>query len=68
MGNLENFLFEVYPELEEKGLLQNFDTQIQKMKTQEKHRYKTMFEIYEYAYARVTNKPLPINTRTNVKL
>lgn len=68
MGNLENYIIEIYSELEEKNLVEEFEAQVQKMKYQEKHRHKTMFEIYEYAHARVTNQPLPINTRTNIRL
>jgi hypothetical protein len=53
MGYYEDDLLEVYYEVENKGLKSEFNTQIDKMKFQDKHKYKSLKEKWEYALYRV---------------
>jgi len=58
MGHYEDAFFEIYDAVQEKGLKENFDKQLNKMSTQDKHRYKTIKERWEYAYQKVTGSQL----------
>ncbi len=49
----EDTLFEVYDEVQKSGLREDFDKQIKKMSGQDKHRYKTIAEKWEYALYRI---------------
>lgn len=49
----EDRLMEVYEEVERNGLREKFDKQVKKMKSQDKHRFKTMAERWEYALFRI---------------
>lgn len=49
----EDTLFEVYYEVQKSGLREDFDKQIKKMSEQDKHRYKTIAEKWEYALYRI---------------
>ncbi len=49
----EDTLMEIYLEIEKKGLRKKFDKQMKKMSTQEKHRWKSITEKYEYALMRI---------------
>lgn len=53
MGHYEDGLVEVYYEVEKKGLNEEFHRQLHKMKSQSKHRHKSMKEKYEYALYRI---------------
>ena len=57
MGYYEDDLLEVYYEVENKGLKSEFNTQIDKMKSQDKHKYKSLKEKWEYALYRVKGGP-----------
>ena len=51
----EDTMYRIYREVEEKKLRRKFDKQLKKMDTQEKHKYKTVSEIWEYALNKVKN-------------
>ena len=40
-------------EVREQGLTKAFDKQLEKMRTQDKHKYKDTKDMWEYAYAKV---------------
>lgn len=54
MGHYEDAFFEIYEDIQVKGLKREFDQQLEKMEKQEKHQYKNQKEKWEYAHARVT--------------
>ena len=49
----EDTLMEVYLKVKKKGIRKKFDKQLKKMSTQEKHKWKTPAEKWEYALLRV---------------
>tara|TARA_B100000780_G_C20975791_1_gene389744 strand:- start:332 stop:508 length:177 start_codon:yes stop_codon:yes gene_type:complete len=49
----EDTLNEIYYEVADKGLKVKFDAQIIRMKDQDKHKYKTATEKWEYALYRI---------------
>jgi hypothetical protein len=49
----EDTMYAIYTEVEQKGLRKKFDKQIKKMRTQSKHKWKTMCEKQEYALNRI---------------
>jgi hypothetical protein len=53
MAYSEDILHEVYEEVQNNGMREDFDTQINKMGHQEKHKYKTVCEKWEYALYRI---------------
>jgi len=55
MGHYEDAFYEIYTDIHEKGLKTQFDTQLQKMLYQDKHKYKTVKERWEYAHHKVTS-------------
>lgn len=61
MGYYEDLFWEVEEKLLELNLKKEFKEQLDKMKTQEKHKYKSFKDKYEYAFARVTKSLLPYN-------
>tara|TARA_R110001592_G_scaffold362208_1_gene675354 strand:+ start:2269 stop:2448 length:180 start_codon:yes stop_codon:yes gene_type:complete len=54
MGIHEDTFYEIYHKVEEKGIKDKFDKQLEKMSLQKKHKYKTVVERWEYALMRVT--------------
>ena len=54
MGHYEDRFFEIYEDIKVKNLREDFDKQLVKMSRQEKHRFKSQKERWEYAHARVT--------------
>ena len=52
-SNTEDTMYRIYKEVEEKKLRRKFDKQLKKMKTQEKHKYKEVCELWEYALKKV---------------
>lgn len=50
----EDIMYRIYRELETNGLRRKFDKQIKKMGTQEKHKFKEVSELWEYAFNKVT--------------
>ena len=53
--SVEDFWWDTHNELQELGLQKQFDKQVKKMKTQEKHKYKDTKEVWEYALAKIKN-------------
>lgn len=53
MGQYDDFIYEVFKVLEEKQLKQKFFDQLDRMKWQDKHRYKSVRQLHEYAYNKV---------------
>ena len=51
--SVEDTLWFIYEEVEKKGLRRKFDKQVKKMETQEKHKYKEVHEVWEYALKRI---------------
>ena len=51
--SVEDFWWDTHKELQELGLQKKFDKQIKKMETQEKHKYKEVHEVWEYALKRI---------------
>ena len=49
----EDTLFEVYTKVSEEGIRKEFDQQLSKMDKQDKHRWMTIGDRYEYAYSKV---------------
>ena len=49
----EDTMYRIYKEVEEKKLRRKFDKQLKKMETQEKHKYKEVCELWEYALKRI---------------
>ena len=53
MAHSEDILNEVYEEVQNNGMREDFDEQINKMRHQEKHKFKTVSEKWEYALYRI---------------
>ena len=53
MAYSEDILHEVYEEVQNNGMREDFDKQILKMGHQEKHKFKTVCEKWEYALYRI---------------
>jgi hypothetical protein len=56
MGYSEDYIYEIFEVLEKKDLKDSFHNQLNKMKWQDKHKYKTPKEKYEYAFKKVTKQ------------
>jgi len=56
MGHYEDGFYEIYQAVKNEGKRIEFDGQIEKMKSQNKHRFKSAKEIWEYAYLRISQK------------
>lgn len=53
MGQYDDFIYEVFKVLEEKQLKQKFFDQLEKMRWQDKHKYKNTRERHEYAFNKI---------------
>lgn len=53
MSFCEDFYYEIYNEINSLGISREFYKQLEKMRFQDKHRYKTVKEQWEYAYKKV---------------
>ena len=49
----EDIMYEIHTELTESKLWSKFNTQLKKMQTQQKHKWKTPAEKWEYALKRI---------------
>ena len=54
MGHWEDFWWNITEEIKSKGLKKEFDAQLKKMNSQDKHRYKDTRDKWDYAYNKVT--------------
>lgn len=55
MGHYEDAFYEIHDDIAEKGLKKQFDAQLSKMRLQDKHKYKSTKEMWEYAHNKVTS-------------
>ena len=55
MGHYEDLFWEITESINKKGLREEFDAQLNKMRTQDKHRYKDTREQWTYALNKVKN-------------
>jgi len=53
MGHYEDSYFEIYQAVEDRNIKVEFEKQLEKMRFQSKHKFKTPKEMWEYAYTRV---------------
>ena len=53
MGHYEDLFWEITESINKKGLREEFDTQLNKMRTQDKHRYKDTSDKWAHAYEKV---------------
>ena len=53
MGHYEDLFWEITESINKKGLRKEFDAQLNKMSTQDKHRYKETRDKWQYAYEKV---------------
>ena len=56
MGHYEDLFWEITESINKKGLREEFDAQLNKMRTQDKHRYKDTRDKWTYAHQKVINK------------
>tara|TARA_R110001583_G_scaffold21942_2_gene82817 strand:- start:59 stop:229 length:171 start_codon:yes stop_codon:yes gene_type:complete len=49
----EDTMYEIHQEVTQKGLWEKFDVQLKKMHDQDKHKWKTVCEMLEYALKRI---------------
>tara|TARA_R110000803_G_scaffold157707_1_gene222006 strand:+ start:251 stop:439 length:189 start_codon:yes stop_codon:yes gene_type:complete len=57
MSYSEDKLNEVFEEVRELGIREEFDLQLKKMQFQEKHKFKRPYEKWEYALYRIKGGP-----------
>jgi hypothetical protein len=53
MSYSEDKLYEVFEEVQKLGIKAEFDEQLKKMQSQEKHKHKRIYEKWEYALYRI---------------
>ena len=52
----EDVFYEIYQEVHSRGEEERFYKQLEKMKTQDKHRYKSIKDHWEYAYVKISEE------------
>ena len=58
MASNEDFFYEIYNSVKERGVSDSFYKQLDKMKLQDKHKYKSVRDHWEYAYNKITKEAL----------
>lgn len=53
MGHFDDFIYEIFEDLEKNNLKEEFYAQLRKMDHQDKHRYKSHRDRYRYAFDKV---------------
>ncbi len=53
MGHYEDLWYDIHESLEKHGLQKEFDAQLEKMNSQDKHRYKDSRARWSYAHEKV---------------
>lgn len=53
MGNYEDSIYEMHCKISKEGLNSKFEKQLEKMKFQDKHKYKPLKDMWEYAYNKI---------------
>ena len=63
MGQYDDLFYEIYDEVNSSNLSEEFNIQISKMEFQDKHRYKSIKEKWEYALNKIKEdiKKKPLN-------
>ena len=56
MGQYEDIFYEITESINNLGLKKEFDAQLEKMRNQDKHRYKEVRDRWDYAYQKVIRK------------
>jgi len=56
MGHWEDFWWETTKEIKERGLEKEFNKQLKKMDSQDKHKYKDTRARWEYAFTKILKK------------
>ena len=56
MGHYEDFWYEMTESIDKHGLKKEFDAQLKKMRSQDKHKYRDARDRWSYAYNKVMNK------------
>jgi hypothetical protein len=51
--NEEDTMYMIHQDVHKKGIRKKFDKQLKRMDKQDKHRYKTVIERWEYAYNKI---------------
>jgi len=58
--NQEDIMWDIHTEVTQSNLWDEFNTQLKKMESQEKHRFKNVCERWEYALYRIQGgEPIP---------
>ena len=55
-SNQEDTMYIIHTEVEKLNISKEFHSQVEKMHTQDKHKWKDMCEKWEYAFNKVKNK------------
>ena len=55
MGHYEDLWYEIHNDINNKGLNKEFDAQLEKMRSQDKHKYKETRDRWSYAHNKVIN-------------
>ena len=55
MGHWEDFWWDISAKIKKNKLQKKFDAQLEKMRYQDKHKYKDTRQLWEYAYNKVQN-------------
>ena len=61
MGHYEDFFVEMTQSLDEKGLRGQFDSQLEKMRYQEKHQSKDIRDKWRYAFEKIISDKIGEN-------
>jgi len=53
MGHYEDLWYEIHDDINNRGLNKEFEAQLEKMRSQDKHRYKEVRDRWSYAHTKV---------------
>mgnify|MGYP001171748548 CR=1 FL=1 len=53
MGHYEDLWYEIHEDINNRGLNKEFEAQLEKMRSQDKHRYKEVRDRWNYAHNKV---------------
>lgn len=65
MGHYEDFWYEITNDINDKGLKKEFDSQLEKMNGQDKHKYKDSRARWSYAHTKVVTIHRELSTDKN---
>ena len=55
MGHYEDLWYEIHTDIEDRGLNKEFEAQLKKMRSQDKHKHKEVRDRWSYAHNKVIN-------------